>query len=163
MHGRLTKVVQRLQVNTRKLFKLKLDLSKWAVVKVIRSNGPKLTRTTSIMVTSVSWLQQEEFIRSILSKPFKVPIPNYSGEAPRLSLLFAVTPSSACKRLPAPIFCVVLWCWTVARHSGSLGVRALGLKRAGVRRSLHDPFAEDALVLFEPPGLSSHQLIKADK
>lgn len=46
---------------------------------------------------------------------------------------------------------------------GSLGIRALGLKRAGVRRALHDPFAEDALVLFEPPALSSHDLIKADK
>lgn len=68
--------------------------------------------------------KHEEFIRSILSKPFKVPIPNYTG---------------------------------------SLGIRALGLKRAGVRRALHDPFAEDALVLYEPPALSSHDLIKADK
>ncbi|XP_013863536.1 DNA repair and recombination protein RAD54-like [Austrofundulus limnaeus] len=68
--------------------------------------------------------RHEAFIRSILSKPFKVPIPNYTG---------------------------------------CLGIRALGLKRAGVRRALHDPFAEDALVLYEPPVLSSHELIKADK
>ncbi|XP_068599411.1 DNA repair and recombination protein RAD54-like [Brachionichthys hirsutus] len=66
----------------------------------------------------------EAFIRRILSKPFKVPIPNYSG---------------------------------------SLGIRALGLKRAGVRRALHDPFAEGALVLYEPPPMSTHDLIKADK
>uniref|UniRef100_A0A3Q3AAG4 RAD54 like n=1 Tax=Kryptolebias marmoratus TaxID=37003 RepID=A0A3Q3AAG4_KRYMA len=66
----------------------------------------------------------EAFIQHILSKPFKIPIPNYTG---------------------------------------SLGGRALGLKRAGVRRSLHDPFAEDALVLYEPPILSAHELIKADK
>ncbi|XP_044054505.1 DNA repair and recombination protein RAD54-like isoform X2 [Siniperca chuatsi] len=68
--------------------------------------------------------KHEAFIRSILSKPFKIPIPNYTG---------------------------------------SLGIRALGLKRAGVRRALHDPFAEDALVLYEPPTLNAHDLIKADK
>lgn len=66
----------------------------------------------------------EAFIRSILSKPFKIPIPNYAG---------------------------------------SLGFRALGVKRAGGRRALHDPFAENALVLYEPPTLSAHDLIKADK
>ncbi|XP_019123536.2 DNA repair and recombination protein RAD54-like [Larimichthys crocea] len=68
--------------------------------------------------------KHEAFIRSILSKPFKIPIPNYTG---------------------------------------SLGIRALGLKRAGVRKALHDPFAEDALVLYEPPILSAHDLIKAEK
>uniref|UniRef100_A0A4W6CVA6 DNA repair and recombination protein RAD54-like n=1 Tax=Lates calcarifer TaxID=8187 RepID=A0A4W6CVA6_LATCA len=68
--------------------------------------------------------KHEAFIRSILSKPFKIPILNYTG---------------------------------------SLGIRALGLKRAGVRKALHDPFAEDALVLYEPPTLSAHDLIKADK
>ncbi|KAA8589911.1 hypothetical protein FQN60_013276 [Etheostoma spectabile] len=68
--------------------------------------------------------KHEAFIRSILSKPFKIPIPNYTG---------------------------------------ALGIRALGLKRAGVRKALHDPFAEDALVLYEPPTLSAHDLIKADK
>uniref|UniRef100_A0A3P9Q656 DNA repair and recombination protein RAD54-like n=1 Tax=Poecilia reticulata TaxID=8081 RepID=A0A3P9Q656_POERE len=68
--------------------------------------------------------RHESFIRSILSKPFKIPIPNYTG---------------------------------------SLGSKALGLKHTGVRKSLHDPFAEDALVLYEPPTLSAHDLIKADK
>ncbi|CAF92845.1 unnamed protein product, partial [Tetraodon nigroviridis] len=67
---------------------------------------------------------QEAFIRSILSRPFKVPIPNYTG---------------------------------------ALGVRALGLKRAGLRKALHDPLAADALVLYEPPALSAHDLLKADK
>lgn len=47
--------------------------------------------------------------------------------------------------------------------TGALGARALGLKRAGVRKALHDPFADDALVLYEPPTLSAHDLIKADK
>ncbi|XP_015257700.1 PREDICTED: DNA repair and recombination protein RAD54-like [Cyprinodon variegatus] len=68
--------------------------------------------------------KHEAFIRNILSKPFKVPIPNYSGP---------------------------------------LGSRALGLRHAGVRKALHDPFAEDALVLYEPPALGAHELIKADK
>ncbi|XP_042637703.1 DNA repair and recombination protein RAD54-like [Orycteropus afer afer] len=68
--------------------------------------------------------QHEEFIRSILSKPFKIPIPNYQGP---------------------------------------LGSRALGLKRAGVRRALHDPLEEGALVLYEPPLLSNHDLLKLDK
>ncbi|XP_030061736.1 DNA repair and recombination protein RAD54-like isoform X3 [Microcaecilia unicolor] len=66
----------------------------------------------------------EAFIRSILSKPFKVPIPNYTG---------------------------------------SLGFRALGIKKAGVRRALHDPFEEGALVLYEPPKLSAHDQLKIDK
>ncbi|KAM4574256.1 DNA repair and recombination protein RAD54-like isoform 2-T2 [Fundulus diaphanus] len=68
--------------------------------------------------------KHEASIRNILSKPFKIPIPNYTG---------------------------------------SLGSKALGLKHAGVRKALHDPFAEDALVLYEPPTLSAHELIKADK
>uniref|UniRef100_A0A3Q3SYP8 DNA repair and recombination protein RAD54-like n=1 Tax=Mastacembelus armatus TaxID=205130 RepID=A0A3Q3SYP8_9TELE len=72
----------------------------------------------------MDWGKHEALIRKILSKPFKVPIPNYTA---------------------------------------SLGIRALGLKHAGVRKALHDPFAEDALVLYEPPALSPHDLIKADK
>ncbi|XP_036378447.1 DNA repair and recombination protein RAD54-like [Megalops cyprinoides] len=68
--------------------------------------------------------KHEAFIRGILSKPFKVPIPNYTG---------------------------------------ALGIRTLGLKRAGVRKALHDPFEEGALVLYEPPVVSAHDLIKAEK
>uniref|UniRef100_A0A4W4EK43 DNA repair and recombination protein RAD54-like n=1 Tax=Electrophorus electricus TaxID=8005 RepID=A0A4W4EK43_ELEEL len=68
--------------------------------------------------------EHEAFIRQILSRPFKVPIPNYTGP---------------------------------------LGLRALGLKRSGVRKALHDPFADGALVLYEPPAISAHDLIKADK
>ncbi|CAM9339661.1 unnamed protein product [Rangifer tarandus platyrhynchus] len=68
--------------------------------------------------------QHEAFIRSILSKPFKIPIPNYQGP---------------------------------------LGSRALGLKRAGVRRALHDPLEEGALVLYEPPPLSAHDQLKLDR
>ncbi|XP_077306885.1 LOW QUALITY PROTEIN: DNA repair and recombination protein RAD54-like [Lithobates pipiens] len=69
--------------------------------------------------------KHEAFIRSILSRPFKVPIPNYKGE-------------------------------------GS-GIRALGIKKAGVRRALHDPYEDGALVLYEPPVLSAHDQLKVDK
>ncbi|XP_027693752.1 DNA repair and recombination protein RAD54-like [Vombatus ursinus] len=68
--------------------------------------------------------QHEAFIRSILSKPFKVPIPNYQGP---------------------------------------LGLRALGIKRAGLRHALHDPLEEGALVLYEPPPLSAHDQLKLDR
>ncbi|XP_075037659.1 DNA repair and recombination protein RAD54-like [Mixophyes fleayi] len=68
--------------------------------------------------------QHEAFIRSILSRPFKVPIPNYKG---------------------------------------GMGLRMLGIKKAGVRRALHDPYEEGALVLYEPPILSAHDQLKLDK
>lgn len=47
--------------------------------------------------------------------------------------------------------------------SGPLGLRALGVKRAGLRSPLHDPFEEGALVLYEPPLLSAHDQLKIDK
>lgn len=72
-------------------------------------------------VSCTSGEKHERFIQSILSRPFKVPIANYTGP---------------------------------------LGIRALGLKRAGVRRPLHDPFGESALVLYEPPLLSAHDLLR---
>ena len=50
-------------------------------------------------------------------------------------------------------------CWFL----GPLGSRALGLKRVGVRRALHDPLEEGALVLYEPPPLSAHDQLKFDK
>ncbi|KAH3695581.1 hypothetical protein DPMN_083042, partial [Dreissena polymorpha] len=65
----------------------------------------------------------EVFIRRILSKPFKVPIPNYEG---------------SCQN------------------------RALGVRRLGARQPLHDPFEEGALVLYVPPELSAHDLLKTD-
>ncbi|XP_069835455.1 DNA repair and recombination protein RAD54-like isoform X2 [Dendropsophus ebraccatus] len=68
--------------------------------------------------------EHEAFIRSILSRPFRVPIPDYKG---------------------------------------GLGLRALGIKKAGVRRALHDPDQEGALVLYTPPNLSAHDQLKVDK
>ncbi|XP_075688153.1 DNA repair and recombination protein RAD54-like [Rhinoderma darwinii] len=68
--------------------------------------------------------EHEAFIRSILSRPFRVPIPDYKG---------------------------------------GMGLRALGIKKAGVRRALHDPDEEGALVLYEPPSLSAHDQLKVDK
>nr|CAB3265408.1 DNA repair and recombination protein RAD54-like [Phallusia mammillata] len=66
----------------------------------------------------------ESFIKSILSKPFKIPIPNYKG---------------------------------------ALGARGLGIKRQLLRKPLHDPFEENALVLYHPPEISAHDAIKIDK
>lgn len=77
-----------------------------------------------IQDNEINFYPQEELIRSILSKPFKVPIANYQG---------------------------------------GFGSRALGVRRDGVRRSLHDPDAPGALVLYTPPQLSVHDSLKADK
>ncbi|XP_069591982.1 DNA repair and recombination protein RAD54-like isoform X2 [Ranitomeya imitator] len=68
--------------------------------------------------------QHEAFIRSILSRPFRVPIPDYKG---------------------------------------GNGLRALGIKKAGVRRALHDPDEDGALILYEPPSLSAHDQLKMEK
>ncbi|XP_013398065.1 DNA repair and recombination protein RAD54-like [Lingula anatina] len=65
----------------------------------------------------------EALIKKILSKPFKIPIPNYQG---------------------------------------SVFNRALGVRRQGARRALHDPFEEGALVLYSPPELSAHDQLKSD-
>ncbi len=32
-----------------------------------------------------------------------------------------------------------------------------------MRKALHDPFEDGALVLYEPPAISAHELLKADK
>ena len=66
----------------------------------------------------------ELIIKNILSRPFKLPLPNYKGP---------------------------------------LGARGLGLKRQLIRKPLHDPFEENALVLYWPPTLSAHDEMKADK
>lgn len=65
----------------------------------------------------------EALIRTILAKPFKVPIPNYQG---------------------------------------STYSRGLGIKRKGPRRALHDPYEEDALVLYSPPELTAHEKLTVD-
>jgi DNA repair and recombination RAD54-like protein len=40
--------------------------------------------------------------------------------------------------------------------------RCLGVRRQGARQPLHDPFEENALVVYEPPEISEHDKIKAD-
>lgn len=65
----------------------------------------------------------DAMIRKILSKPFKVPIPNYKG------------PTRNC---------------------------ALGIRRQGAKVSLHDPYEEGALVLYSPPEVSAHDMLKLD-
>lgn len=88
-----------------------------------------------------------------------------------LKFLFQITQVTFFLPVVASLSCLVQQMYTQYNFlcsldessTGSLGIRALGLKRAGVRKALHDPFAEDALVLYEPPILSAHDLIKAEK
>lgn len=40
--------------------------------------------------------------------------------------------------------------------------KSLGIRRLGSRQPLHDPEAENALVLFEPPLISEHDRMKMD-
>ncbi|XP_050423304.1 DNA repair and recombination protein RAD54-like isoform X1 [Adelges cooleyi] len=51
----------------------------------------------------------------------------------------------------------------IANWSGSSLSRALGVRRDGVRRPLHDPTAPDALILYTPPQISAHELLKIEK
>lgn len=64
---------------------------------------------------------QEDLIKKILHRPFKIPIPNYDG----------------------PLHC-----------------KALGIKRQGAKRALHDPDAEGALILYHPSDISAHEQLK---
>ncbi len=50
----------------------------------------------------------------------------------------------------------------IANYNGPLLGRSLGIKRSGCRSSLHDPFGENALVLFSPPELSEHDKMNSD-
>ncbi|XP_065830835.1 DNA repair and recombination protein RAD54-like [Oscarella lobularis] len=47
----------------------------------------------------------------------------------------------------------------------SFGCRGLGMRRqcSAVRRALHDPFADNALVLYSPPDQSAHEKMTAKK
>eukprot|EP00118_Oscarella_pearsei_P016820 m.163657 g.163657 ORF g.163657 m.163657 type:complete len:762 (+) comp38855_c0_seq2:168-2453(+) len=69
---------------------------------------------------------QEDRIRQILSRPFKLPLPNYGVLS---------------------------------------GARGLGMRRhlKGAIRPLHDPYAENALVVYFPPEQSAHEKMVAKK
>lgn len=67
---------------------------------------------------------KEDFIRSLINRPFKIPIPNY-------------------------------------KPTGY--TRSLGARRQGTRMPLYDPDEENALILYSPPELSAHELLKVDK
>ena len=45
---------------------------------------------------------------------------------------------------------------------GCTYAKGLGIKRKGPRRALHDPFEEDALVLYSPAELTAHEKLSAD-
>ena len=50
----------------------------------------------------------------------------------------------------------------IPNYNGLQRRKSLGLKRNGARQSLHDPFEENALVLFVPPETSEHDKLKQD-
>ena len=82
---------------------------------------PSLINQMTCSFENVS--SHEDFIRKILSKPFKIPIPNYQG---------------------------------------GYNCRALGIRRNGGRRALHDPDEPNALILFSPPEFSAHEKLKTN-
>jgi DNA repair and recombination RAD54-like protein len=51
----------------------------------------------------------------------------------------------------------------IANWTGSSFSRALGVRRDGIRRPLHDPTDPDALILYIPPQISAHDILKMDK
>ncbi|KAI5729571.1 hypothetical protein M8J76_003994 [Diaphorina citri] len=52
----------------------------------------------------------------------------------------------------------------ILNYTGSgYSTKALGVRREGARKALHDPTAPNALVLYTPPQLSAHDLLKIDK
>ena len=58
-----------------------------------------------------------------------------------------------------------LWPWyNVFQFGCCLGCtysRGLGIKRKGPRRALHDPYEDNALVLYSPPELTAHEKLTA--
>ncbi|XP_055594496.1 DNA repair and recombination protein RAD54-like [Uranotaenia lowii] len=50
----------------------------------------------------------------------------------------------------------------IANYVPEHTTRCLGMKRPPARKSLHDPFACNALVLYSPPELSEHDKLKMD-
>ncbi|PFX22519.1 DNA repair and recombination protein RAD54-like isoform X3 [Stylophora pistillata] len=50
----------------------------------------------------------------------------------------------------------------IPNYQGCTYSRGLGIKRKGPRRALHDPFEDNALVLYSPPELTAHEKLTAD-
>lgn len=51
----------------------------------------------------------------------------------------------------------------IANYTGGLYNKSLGIRRDGARRALHDPFEENALVLYSPPELTEQEKLTIDK
>ena len=85
-------------------------------------NSANTTPTTA--ASNGAETEHEKFLKSLINKQFKIPIPNYQA-------------------------------------SGA--IRSLGMRRQGTRTPLHDPEEENALILYSPPVLSAHELLKVDQ
>ncbi|KAJ8305909.1 hypothetical protein KUTeg_016454 [Tegillarca granosa] len=98
----------------------------------------------------------EAFIKKILSKPFKVPIPNYKVMTKLLGWMVEVR--SKCLLLwefpdevvmglnfKGSAFASGYYVTTYTIYGSSLGFKALGVRRQGGRQPLYDPYEEGAL------------------
>lgn len=90
-------------------------------LKPINSSTPAIDHVMKKNVDCEKENIHENIIKNILSRPFKIPIPNYNGPT----------------------------------HT-----KALGIKRQGSKRALHDPEEEGALILYHPKEIGAHQQLK---
>ena len=88
-------------------------------------------------------LWQELRIQQILSRPFKVPLPDYKGNS-----IQTIT--------------IVNDLLNALGLNSGLG-RCLGMRSRGMKCALHDPHADGALVLFTPCELTAHEKLTVDK
>lgn len=51
----------------------------------------------------------------------------------------------------------------IKNYNGGLMRRTLGIRRDGVKRALHDPMEENALILFEPKEIKEHDKLTLNK
>ena len=93
--------------------------------------------------SGLSW--QDVFIKTILSRPFKIPMKDYSGW---FQMKVSTKVSSYLSNLTS---------------GPTLGGRALGVKMGGMVQALHDPDEDNALVLYYPPPQTFHEQMKLSK
>lgn len=51
----------------------------------------------------------------------------------------------------------------IPNYQASSSYKSLGTRRQGTRQPLHDPDAENAVILYSPPELSAQELLKVDQ
>uniref|UniRef100_A0A183BMZ4 DNA repair and recombination protein RAD54-like n=1 Tax=Globodera pallida TaxID=36090 RepID=A0A183BMZ4_GLOPA len=113
-------------------------------------------------------------LKTPVSTPFRVPLLRHRDKPSTsrtsqpqrplaVSAVVALETEDKCheaiiKKLLARAFRV-----PIPGYKGGCSNRFLGLRMSGVRLPLHDPYAENALVVFAPPELSAHEQLKLDQ